>query len=67
MTTNKHLSETVLYGGVPVLRGHMEQALDALEVFGPARLAYGRLPAIDSPPSEVWDGSRWVTKKEHTP
>lgn len=48
-----YLNETVLYGGIPVRRADLEAHLDHLGVTGPARLAYGRLPAVDLEPMEI--------------
>lgn len=49
----EYLSETVLYGGVPVGRAEMEAHLDQLGVTGPARLVYGCLPAVDREPGSL--------------
>ena len=52
-TASKWLNETVLYGGVPIRRAHVEAHLNRLGVTGPARLAYARLPAVNREPVEI--------------
>lgn len=52
-TASDWLNETVLYGGVPVRRGEMEAHLDRQGVTDPARLVYGRLPAVELEPVEI--------------
>lgn len=46
----RYLTEVVCYGGLRMYRHDVERHLDDCGVTGPARLTYGRLPALPEPP-----------------